>query len=872
MPARFRQVKKATGEGKVGSAQPLDLNALKESEERFRRTFELAGSGLAHIGMDRRFMRVNRRLCEILGYPEHELLKLRGKDISHPEDADVINQQRPRLYSGELDEVRLEKRYVRKDGQVVWVNFAMVVERDAEGHPKYEIAVYDDITARKAAEQALGESEARFRRTFQLAGSGLAHVSMEGRFLRVNPRVCEMFGYSESELTGLAVKDLSHPEDRDLADAPRAKVVRGELDSARLEKRYVRKDGSVIWAKIAIALERDAANKPLYAISVLDDVTARKQAEEALRDTEEHWRAIVNSANEGMLVYDHSLRITAANVAAERILGLPLGELIGAAGFSTLLQCVRADGAPLAAEDRPSCITLATGEPQTGLVLGVKRPGGSITWLSANTAFLRRPGEKQHYGIVSTISDITDRRAAEEALRHSEELFRKTFELAASGIAHVGLDGRFMRVNRRLTEMLGYTEGELIGRSVKEISHPEDRNVTDAQRELVRAGQRESVRFEKRYLAKRGESAVGEPGRGAGARRRRRAALRDRDVRRHHRAQAGRSGAARGARGAEAQQRGARAVRLRRLARPAGAAAHGVELHAAAGAALQARSSTATPRVHGLHRRRRGAHEAADRGPARLLARRHQGQGVQDRRARDARCSARSPTCAPRSSEAGAAVTYDPLPTVPADEVQLAQLFQNLIGNALKFRGAVGAAHPCRRRKTRTMPGSSRCATTASASSRSTSSASSWCSSACTTRANIPAPASASPSARRSSSATAAASGSSRSRARAARSSSRCRNNQKEAAHGGHDEAAPVEILLVEDNPGDERLTREALKEGKVYSNLHWVKDGVEAMEFLRREGKYARTRRARTSSCSTSTCRRRTAARCCRRSRTTRR
>ena len=137
--------------------------ALRESEERFRRTFELAGSGVAHIGMDRRFMRVNRRLCEILGYAEDELLRLTGRQISHPEDLEVINAQRPRLYAGEIDSVRVEKRYVRKDGSIVWVSFTMVVERDAAGEPQYEIAFFDDITARKQAEAALRESEERFR-------------------------------------------------------------------------------------------------------------------------------------------------------------------------------------------------------------------------------------------------------------------------------------------------------------------------------------------------------------------------------------------------------------------------------------------------------------------------------------------------------------------------------------------------------------------------------------------------------------------------------------------------------------------------------------------------------------------------------------
>src|ERR1044071_8597809 len=156
MPAKIRPLEPA-------HAQPDDRAELRESEVLYRRTFELAGSGLAHIGLDRRFIRVNRRLCEILGYPEEELVGRTGRELSHPDDVDVINRQRPRLYAGEVGSLRVEKRYLRKDGSRVWVAFTMVVERDAAGAPQYEIAVFDDITARKSAEDALRESEARFR-------------------------------------------------------------------------------------------------------------------------------------------------------------------------------------------------------------------------------------------------------------------------------------------------------------------------------------------------------------------------------------------------------------------------------------------------------------------------------------------------------------------------------------------------------------------------------------------------------------------------------------------------------------------------------------------------------------------------------------
>jgi PAS domain S-box-containing protein len=179
---------------------------------------------------------------------------------------------------------------------------------------------------------------------------------------------------------------------------------------------------------------------------------------------EERYRTVVNSANEGILVYDRALNIVAANAAAERILGVPAERLIGQPGFTSLFPCVREDGAPLPDEERPARVTVRTGQGLTGYVVGIAREGRPVTWLSVNTAFLRRADEQNSYGVVSTISDITARRAAELALRESEERFRNLTELSTDWYWEQDESLRFTRLYGGVFARIGIDPQALIGR------------------------------------------------------------------------------------------------------------------------------------------------------------------------------------------------------------------------------------------------------------------------------------------------------------------------------------------------------------------------------------------------------------------------
>ena len=194
---------------------------------------------------------------------------------------------------------RIEHRLRRHDGEYRYMSVRAVPILDSNGDVREWIGVHNDITDRKQAEEALAESEEQFRATFEQAAIGIAHVGLEGQWLRVNRKLCQITGYSFAELSELTFQQITHPDDLEDNLQLLNQLLSGETETYSLEKRYIHKDGSTVWIELTVALMRgpaqspnqspnqssdDALGAPKYFISVIEDISERKQGREALQE------------------------------------------------------------------------------------------------------------------------------------------------------------------------------------------------------------------------------------------------------------------------------------------------------------------------------------------------------------------------------------------------------------------------------------------------------------------------------------------------------------------------------------------------------------------------------------------------------------
>ncbi|MBK8051160.1 MAG: PAS domain S-box protein [Anaerolineales bacterium] len=237
----------------------------------------------------------NGAAARIYGYSPSEVI---GAHVSHtlpPEQASELTHWLDRIRQGG-ETVHFETKRTHREGHDLDVAIAMSPIYDTMGRIVGVSVISRDITERKLVDASLRESDERVRVTFEQAAVGLAHVAPDGRFLRVNQKLCEIVGFSQTEILARKFQDITHPADLDADMNYVQQMLARGLSSYSMEKRYVRKDGSEIWVNLTVSLTFDLANKPKYFISVVEDISRRKAAEQALSESEARFRGLFENS------------------------------------------------------------------------------------------------------------------------------------------------------------------------------------------------------------------------------------------------------------------------------------------------------------------------------------------------------------------------------------------------------------------------------------------------------------------------------------------------------------------------------------------------------------------------------------------------
>ncbi len=303
---------------------------------------------------------------------------------------------------------RVDLTIILPDGRRVVLDLHVAALRDEAGRVTHLVPSAVDVTERRSVEADLREREERFRATFDVAAVGLAHVDLDGRWSRVNDGLCAILGYSRDELLGIPATDVTHPDDVAVDLALTTQLVDGSRDSYTLEKRYVRADGSIVWAELQASVVRDAAGAARYFVAAIRDVTQRREAEFTIRRQLAEIETIYRHTPIGLAVLDTNLRFVRINERLAEMNGLPVEAHIG----RTIREVVPA----VADEAEPAMRrVLQTGEPLVGIEISGETtadPGNSRTWLESWMPVRGRRDEI--IGISVTAEEITERRRIEQ--------------------------------------------------------------------------------------------------------------------------------------------------------------------------------------------------------------------------------------------------------------------------------------------------------------------------------------------------------------------------------------------------------------------------------------------------------------------------
>jgi PAS domain S-box-containing protein len=378
--------------------------------------------------------------------------------ILHPDDRERVLGDHERVFATGESSWSFEYRLVARDSRTVWLRDDAVVVKDDEGTPLYVQGFLMDTTEQKEAEEALRASETRFRTLFEEAPIGVAWGGLDEGLYTRNRAYREMVGYSEQELNGLHFSEFTHPDDLPRELVLHEQLLAGKIDRYELEKRYIHKDGHVVWVHLVDSVvSRESGRAPL-GLTMVQDITQRKEAEEALRKSEadlrrqtQYYESLLEISPVAVVTLDLEERVTSWNPAAEALFGYSEAEALG----QTIQDLILRNDALF--QEGVSIMQEAIAHGSAHRITRRMRKDGTLVDVEVLIVPLRMDGEP--IGSYAIYHDVSE-------LHRQKQYYESLLEISPTAIITVDLEDKVTSWNPAAEKLFGYAREEAVGRNV----------------------------------------------------------------------------------------------------------------------------------------------------------------------------------------------------------------------------------------------------------------------------------------------------------------------------------------------------------------------------------------------------------------------
>jgi PAS domain S-box-containing protein len=476
------------------TSMPLGAEELKQSLKRLEALIYEAPIGICHTDLTGKFTYANKRFEKVSGYPREEVVGKSGFKLGmfSSQTLKLLRERIKNRLAGRPSRV-VETQFKCKDGHWIWVAMEGQLIRE-RGIPVGFQIIAGDITERKRAEEELLESEERSRSIVENSHDGIMILDDAYRFTYVNDELCRMSGYSREEIIGQDFRKFLDEESKQLVADRYIRRQRGEEVPPRYEFNIVHKDGQKRRVEISSSVIKDSAGNAKTVAQILD-ITERKQAEEAIRQSEENLQAYLENAPDGVYLNDLKGTFLYGNKKAEELTGYKREELIEKSFLKLNLLPAKylAKAAKLLALN---AMGKSTGPDEFELI----RKDGSRIWIEINTTPVKRKGKVV---VIGFVRDITARKQAEKQLRQSEEKYSTLVERGNDGIIIIQ-DALIKFANAKMVETAGLSLDEVVGKPFVHFVPPEYRGLVTEHYEKRVSGAEVPSKYEIEILAKDG--------------------------------------------------------------------------------------------------------------------------------------------------------------------------------------------------------------------------------------------------------------------------------------------------------------------------------------------------------------------------------